>query len=80
MKAVKKPIPIDVQLFDPDAIPPSIPLNVTFRGDSGWQIWNPLHKSFINLKKGDYVNITNPEDTYPIEAEVFQNTYEVISE
>jgi hypothetical protein len=40
-------------------------------------VWNALHGSRINLKPGDFVNVTNPQDIYPIDRDTFARTYEV---
>jgi hypothetical protein len=41
-------------------------------------VWNELHKSWIGLSEGDYLNVSNPGDIYPISKAVFEATYEVV--
>lgn len=82
MKAVKKPIPITVEEFRPDRKP--WPMNVQ-ADDSGlngreYFVWNQLHGSRIGLKPGDYVNVSDPADTYPIDSETFNRTYDVVEQ
>ncbi len=41
-------------------------------------VWNELHQSAINLEPGDYVNVTNPGDYYPIKAHIVAAKYEPV--
>lgn len=46
-----------------------------------FQVWNDLHKSWINVSDGDMIRVDNaPEDVYPIKREIFDVTYELIEE
>lgn len=76
MKAVKRPIPIEVVQFTL-AAPPAC---VQARADGSHFVWNELHQSEINIKPGDYLNVTSPGDIYPIEEAVFASTYVVHDE
>lgn len=80
MRAVKKPIPIDVVEFNGMS-----PLEVKTRrrhvGDDdnpSHEIWNAKHESWIGLNVGDYINVTDLGDTYPIARDVFARTYDVL--
>ena len=78
MKAVKRPIPIEVVEFHPDTV---LQLGVIFMGTpNGYRVFNNLHKSYIGVEIGDFLNITNLDDVYPINREVFFNTYDVVEE
>ena len=81
MKAIKKPIPIEVVVFDP--LGPGHP-GVKIGAGAGTEykpaVWNALHQSWIGLSPGDYLNVTNPKDIYPIAKAVFETTYEVVEE
>lgn len=81
MKAIKRPIPIDVVKFPPDA-GDVIPVDVTLRSSEKgrWEVWNALHASWVGFSEGDYLNVTNEQDVYPIEAQVFAVTYDVVDE
>lgn len=74
MKAIKKPIPIEVTELRAGE---SLPLGVIWK-DGFLYVRNKLHNSDIQTKFGDFINITNPDDIYPIEKDVFKNTYDVI--
>jgi hypothetical protein len=77
MKAVKRPIPIEVEEFQPDKTP--WPLGVKASVNAGeYFVWNELHASRINIKPGDFVNVTVASDVYPIDRETFDRTYDVV--
>lgn len=84
MKAIKKPIPITVQVFDPQQHP--WPLNVHVRNmrsigaAPAYLVWNVQHKIYIPVEPGDYVNVTNADDTFPIKPDVFMATYDVVAD
>lgn len=79
MKAVKKPIPIEVEEFQPDRLP--WPLRV-HSDDAGYYVLNELHGSSIKIQPGDYVNVTDKtgRDIYPIDRATFERTYDVMAE
>ena len=80
MKAVKKPIPIEVVRFDGGTA--SIPDGVSYSNNplefGGWAIFNRARADWLPLKVGDYLNVTDLNDVYPISAEYFAAHYEVI--
>lgn len=81
MRAVKKPIPIEVVTFDPT--PGAMPANINTRirpGDEGptHELWNELHQSWVGINQGDVINVNTPGDFYPITQEVFAKTYDVL--
>lgn len=75
MQAIKKPIPIEVAEFTGG---PSFQYQQRPKIGGGFEIWNALHGSWIGIEKGDYINVTNPQDTYPIQRKVFEETYDVV--
>lgn len=83
MKAVKKPIPIEVEEFQPSmSVWPMC--CESGQGDYAGQyvVYNALHGSYIQIKPGDYINVTDRSgrDIYPIDRETFYRTYEVLAE
>lgn len=76
MKFRKKPTTIEAIEFGPSSLPPGIRATMVREKDGEWQVWNELHRSWINVKLGDMVNITKYEDVYPIERATFDATYE----
>lgn len=80
MKAVKKPIPIEVVQFGPRALT-HLPSYVQWRhADSKYSVFNARHSSWIDVKIGDYLNVTDTtgRDIYPIDRETFDRTYDVV--
>lgn len=55
---------------------------VSIVGPLGYnEVYNKLHDSWIKLKVGDFVRTDlAPDDVYPIDREVFFNTYELVEE
>lgn len=51
---------------------------VRTREDGSAFVWNELHKSEINLEPGDFVNVSNSGDYYPIKKEIVASTYEKV--
>ena len=43
-----------------------------------YYVWNELHRSEITLKVGDMVRVDDPNDTYPIDRQTFEATYEPV--
>lgn len=80
MKAVKKPIPITVEVFDPHKKP--WPRNVqedrSGLGGVEYFVWNALSGEKRSIEPGDYVNVTDDSDTYPIKRQVFEATYDIV--
>lgn len=81
MKAIKRPIPITVVVFDP-----TIAAANQWTGllrpkvGRGWEIWNERHASWIGVQPGDYLNVSDPGDVYPIAKGVFDATYDIVDE
>jgi hypothetical protein len=50
--------------------------NADFWTSKEFEVYNKLHNSWIGIKLNDFINVTNPEDHYPIDSEVFRKTYE----
>lgn len=82
--AAKKPIPITVVAFENDV--PGLPEFVRVEMEQlvgtnlvQFKVWNELHKSFIGFKIGDYLNVTDANDVYPIDRDYFDKHYEVLS-
>ncbi len=82
MKAIKKPIPIEVERFDSNLPMPRIRERAkvqTRPGAGNYQVWNEKHFSWIGFEHGDYLNVTNVDDIYPIAKDVFEATYDVVN-
>lgn len=78
MKAVKKPIPIEVVEFDPDDIPNGVQISGNDDPPEAYGVFNQLHSSWIGIKRGDYLNVTDLTDVYPIDRATFERTYTVV--
>lgn len=80
MKAIKKPIPITVEQFQPERTPwpPNVHADLSGLGAAEYFVWNALHGAKIPIERGDYINVTDANDTYPIKADVFRATYEIV--
>lgn len=82
MKAIKKPIPIDVEEFQPDRRPWPLGVVNNVTGDDlttpQYQVWNALHSSWITIQPGDYVNVVDGQDLYPIDRATFERTYDIV--
>jgi hypothetical protein len=81
MKAIKKPIPIEVALFLADAharVPIAEGVIIHTSDEGRHTVWNALHKSWIGVRDGDYLNITKVDDIYPIDKATFEATYDII--
>lgn len=79
MKAVKKPIPIEVEEFQPEKLP--WPPQVHAKPLKGcYEVFNDLHQSWITIQPGDYVNVTDKtgRDIYPIDRATFARTYDIV--
>ncbi len=51
---------------------------VKTRINNSTYIWNNLHKSEINIEIGDFINISTPDDYYPIKKSIVESTYEKV--
>jgi len=81
-KFVKKTIPIEaIEATGSDYLHTTFP-NLRWRKTklSGGQVYNELHKSWINFDFGDFLNITSDGDVYPIERKVFFATYDRVED
>lgn len=45
------------------------------RDEKTWQVYNELHNSWINIKKGDFIRVDLKGDYYPIDAEYMKENY-----
>jgi len=78
MKFRKKPTIIEAEIFegkDPDIKGISFKYLMT---DKSWKIYNALHKSWIQIKVGDYFRTDIVGDNYPIDAEYMKENYDEI--
>lgn len=74
VKAIKKPVVITFEKFTGY----SDNVKVQDKEDDTYAVYNKLHNSWIGLKIGDYINIENPEDNYPVDAKYFEEHYEIV--
>lgn len=51
---------------------------VTKREDGTCFVWNAKSKSEVNIEPGDFINITNLEDIYPIKPDVVAANFEEV--
>lgn len=73
----KAPREIEAVQFWPDQHP--WPLDVGLPPDADYYaVWNGLHGSWIAIQPGDWVNVTDEGDTYPIAQQVFAERYEPV--
>lgn len=80
MKAVKKPIAIDVTVFEASRVPEGVKVKYDNSPESlGWHVFNELHGSWIGVKEGDFLNVTSLQDVYPIDASYFSMNYDVVT-
>jgi hypothetical protein len=83
MKAIKKANPINVvEVTSLPAVQGGLD-NVRIRARAGefghrFEVWNALHQSWIGVNVGDYLNVTDAGDVYPIDADYFAQNYEVV--
>ncbi len=81
MKAIKKPIPIEIEEFQPHRRPWPICVE---EGETGstmrYCVVNKLHGSRIGIKPGDFINVSDKTgtDIYPIDRDTFMKTYDII--
>ncbi len=76
MKFRKKPIDITAELFNGED--PNIEgiEFAWFEDEQSWKIYNVLHKSWIQIKVGDYFRTDIVGDNYPIDAEYMKENYD----
>jgi hypothetical protein len=56
MKAIKKPVPIEVVVYDPAGTAhPGVQIGAGAGTGGQTAVWNELHKSWIGLSEGDYL-------------------------
>ena len=76
MKAVRKPIPVEVvQVGSVEAVAAQYPFIIF----SGFRVYNELHDSFVGFKLGDYLCVEDPHDVYPIDRALFERSYTVVN-
>jgi len=80
MKAIKKPIPIEVILLEDLLKQKREDIEIKRGGPIDYQIYNRKHQSWIGCELHDYINVTDINDTYPIAKDVFEATYQIIHE
>lgn len=87
MLFVKKPVPQEIRRFELHDVgthrrgfrdlPDGVQIRFQGEGDAGsFEVYNALHDSWIKLKVGDWLNVQDLEDVYPIEASYFAEHYE----
>lgn len=75
----KKPEEIDALEFLVDKMPDNVSVQTEKKPDGKSWVFNKLHNSWIEVKRGDMVRIDQaPDDVYPIDRETFEKTYEKI--
>lgn len=76
MKFRKKPIDITAERFNGED--PNIEgiEFAWFEDEQSWKIYNVLHKSWIQIKVGDYFRTDIVGDNYPIDAEYMKENYD----
>lgn len=79
MKFRKKPIDITAEQFNGED--PNIEgiEFAWFEDEQSWKIYNVLHKSWIQIKVGDYFRTDIVGDNYPIDAEYMKENYDEIT-
>lgn len=80
MKAMKKPIPITVEEFQPDQEPwpNGVSYDIDGNGAREYYVVSTLHGVKVPLEAGDFVNVSNEKDLYPIKRDVFYATYDIV--
>lgn len=78
MKAIKKPIPIEVVVFGEVEPPPFVNCRPKIGG--GWEVWNQPGQAWVLVKEGDYLNVSDANDIYPIPKGVFEASYDIVKE
>jgi hypothetical protein len=75
----KKPVEIEAVEFGFELIPSNIQIKSEKHPNGKSWVFNKLHNSWIEVKRGDMVRIDQaPNDVYPIDRETFEQTYEKI--
>lgn len=49
-------------------------------GERRWEVYNPLHDSWIQVKPGDYIRVDLEDDIYPIDGRYLKANYDRIEE
>jgi len=77
----KKPLDIEAIKFGKDQIPENVSIKTERRPDGKSHVFNKLHNSWIEVKRGDMLRIDQaPDDVYPIDRETFEKTYEPVDD
>jgi hypothetical protein len=80
LHAIKKPIQIQVEEFQPHITPwpKGVQVDQLEKDPVEYFVYNELRGTRAFLLPGDYVNVTNEHDLYPIARSVFDATYDVL--
>jgi len=79
----RKPLIVTLVEFQPDRKP--WPINVV--GNLGtcsdedeevYSVWNECHGHWITIEPGDWISIDDPNDTYPIKADIVEKNFEPV--
>jgi len=75
----KKPVQIEAIEFGEDQVPENVSIKTERRPNGKSYVFNRLHNSWIEVKKGDMLRVDQaPDDVYPIDRETFEQTYEKV--
>jgi len=66
-----------VEFHPGDPLPKDVEIRIN-RAVGSPEVYNALHKSWIKLDPGDYINVSTPGDYYPIKAHIVAASYERI--
>lgn len=73
----KKPVIIEAIQLGKDHIPDNVRTRDSGDPIQPFEVFNPLHNSWIKLRVGDMIRTDlAPKDVYPIERETFETTYD----
>lgn len=80
MRFRKKASEADLVRYQPggDPLPSDVRTRLT-PDSSDIEVWNALHGSWIRLSPGDFINVTAPNDHYPIKRSVVETSYEPVA-
>ncbi len=73
MKFRKRPVVIDADQLLPPHLPDGVELHI-----EGYQVYDRLHNTWINLDVGDWVITGVQGEKYPIKPDVLAATYEPV--
>lgn len=81
MKLRKRPIEIEAfQVTLNASMPPQLWLRTRWTHERGYEVYNELHDKWLGFALGDYVNVTDPRDYYPIHRDYIERCYETVRE